>query len=718
MVLIERPAPVVNAEQSNEVIIDPTPSPNSLQANPPQQDDLNANVKFFPNSLSSATDSGLLNVNKPVDITLNNLNPLKNTAAELANANNTAESESKEIISETEIHKRRIMLIILLTLFVILICTTCLLFVQKKTDSEIPIENPTIQTDNDTKIKDPEIKNPDPPTPNPTPNPNPNPNPTPTPTPNPTPTPPDDSPINVTKNPHEDDDPILLPQPTKGGNSSPDNPDVTSSSTMSDNLSDSSSGNFSQDMTEPNSVEKYWEDFQNKNKTNQSDNTNKSDFVKRVNVSARLRQPVVGFRFDKTPLISAIRAVSELTEIPISFDIDEMRAFGIKIDSPITGKFGSSSIGEILDKMLKPLNLVAVVENDQLTITPLPDKRDKLIEETIDISDIVKGTTGEDQLTSSRLVEIIVRLINPVDVKVGEVEKVGEIGGEVGGEVERNNYRNDNRLSPQIRLDGDSIFICSSCRKVDGVIRLLEQIRLLRELKQRTNIFEENLAPEVFGWDKVDMEITLNYYQETSLPVIFSQIERLCGVFIIVDHNALHRVNLSFSSLRGRVRANKITLNEAMEQLLSSISDESLTYRIVGGNILELTTAREVKQLSKMSVEAHYYKSAKHLSNDNVANGNNDTNNSVEKEDINNLENNETPEQIVETIYAVISPTTWNKMTKKSDKKNTNVGATNIDDVEMSTDKGCIIIDRVSSCLLIRQSQPVQRQIRTWFKQK
>jgi hypothetical protein len=217
----------------------------------------------------------------------------------------------------------------------------------------------------------------------------------------------------------------------------------------------------------------------------------------------------------------------------------------------------------------------------------------------------------------------------------------------------------------------------------------------LRALPQRTEIVEADLAPEVFGWDKVDVLITLNYYQEMPLSVILGQIEKLCDVFIVVDHKNLHRANLSFSQLRGKSRANNITLNEALEQLCASIDGVSFTYRIVGGNVIELTPTHIAKQPDKMSIEIHRYKIT------------------------DNTESNETPEQIIESITNVIEPITWNNFAKQKNTTNqNNNNRSNPETEKLPSDKGDIVIDRTSSCLIIRQSQPTQRKIRTWFKQQ
>jgi hypothetical protein len=668
MVLVERPKPIAdNVEQPDKTKTSTAVlSPKGLQSNPPQQDDLDSNVKFFPSTLTSSTDSGLLNVNKPVEITLSNPNPLQSTP-------NPSPKTNLPDISESEIRKRTIMLSVLLLLVVILVVTTCVLFVQKnKDDGQViipPDPDPNIK-----KIVKPQpaepidpIKPVEPPkieiTPTPplpkieiTPKPDPNPN------------------SNVKGQ-------LVLPNPIER-----DPTNVTSDSPPEEVSQEDSTENLPE-TKRTNSVDDYWEELKTKNKKQQLNNVNNP--TKRIDISSRLRQQIVGLKFDKVALVKVIRVISELTEIPISFDVEEIRAIGGSVDMPITGKFSADGTGEILDKILAPLNLAALIENDQLTITVLSDKRNELIEEAIDVSDIVKGTSGGDQLTLPRLVEIINLFIDPagLDISTGE------------------NNSNVKKIEPRVRVVGESISIYSNRRRINETVRLLEQIRLLRGLEQKTKIVEGDLAPEVFGWDNVDVLVTLNYYRETPLAAIFKQIEKMCGILIIVDYKGLHRSDLSFDQLQGTVQANKITLNNALEQLLASIDGTSLTYRIVGSNIIELTTTHVAKQPDKMSVEIHHYTTEKQPPENNVTGRNTDETNNDNNDD------KKTPEQIVADMRAMIDPTSWNdndiaKPNNTNGKNNNN----------FSLNKGSIVIDHPSSCLIIRQPQPIQRQIRTWFK--
>jgi hypothetical protein len=175
------------------------------------------------------------------------------------------------------------------------------------------------------------------------------------------------------------------------------------------------------------------------------------------------------------------------------------------------------------------------------------------------------------------------------------------------------------------------------------------------------------LAPEALGWDAAMAPLTLNYYQPTPLSGIFSQLESTTNLHILVDHKALHRVLSPLLTMKATVQCNQGTVHEALEKLLASVEVAPLTYRIVSHNSFEITTEDAARQPDKMSIEVHRF-------------------------------TGETPEELVRTIRSALEPGSWR-----------------LPDDPETMGRGDIMIDRSSGCLLIRQSQPIQRQIRLWL---
>lgn len=380
-----------------------------------------------------------------------------------------------------------------------------------------------------------------------------------------------------------------------------------------------------------------------------------------IDIPDRLRRPVVGMKLNRTPLIVALRTISALTEIPMTLDVDEFRARGIAVDRPMTETFPDGTFGDLLTGILAPLKLEPVIEDRQILITVPEERRNAILERTFDVSDLVAGTKDavdsqgnpvEDaRLTPQGLRDILRRLIDPV----GFAETPDHVAPADTPKTDR----------PSIRIDGNSLVVRHRLRMLDESLRILEQLRVLRGLPQKTEVEGENLVPEAFGWDAVDRPLTLNYYQPVLLSEILHRIETATGLRILVDHKALHRALTPLYTIRATVRCDQGTINDALENLLASVDDATLNYRIVGPNAVEITTWDAARKPEKMSVEVHRY------------------------------QGEDSPEEFVRTVKTVFDPDGW----------------FDADDPE-SVGLGDVVVDRPSGCFFVRQSQPIQRQLR------
>jgi DNA-directed RNA polymerase subunit RPC12/RpoP len=363
-----------------------------------------------------------------------------------------------------------------------------------------------------------------------------------------------------------------------------------------------------------------------------------------LDIKDRLAIPLTGLKLEKTSLFHVVRLFSDLTEIPMTFDIDEMRPRGIGVDALLPDQqIEAGTSGEILIKVLALLELEPVVEDRQILITVSPERRNTLSERTFDVADLVENTKNSAKpLTPEYLAEILQRLIDP----------------------QNNEF---------IRISGNSLIVQNCFRKLDETLRVLEQLRVIRNLPQQTEVVGEFLVPEAFGWDAVTAPLTLNYYQPVALSDIFSQLESTTKLYILIDHRSLHRALSSFQAMKATVRCNRGTVHEAFEKILTSVDTAPLTYRITNYNSVEITTTDNARQPNKMSVEVHRF----------------------------TTETDETPEELARTIRSALEPDSW-----RLPENHETVG------------QGDIVIDHPSACLLVRQSQPVQQQIRLWIGKK
>ncbi len=390
-----------------------------------------------------------------------------------------------------------------------------------------------------------------------------------------------------------------------------------------------------------------------------------------VDVPTRLDMPVAELRLDETSLLNFIRTISEWIDVPFSFEIDEFRCRGLRLDMPLTGRFDNETLAGILAKQLAPLDLEPVIEDRQVRIAVPVDLRDKIVEKEISVTDLISGTANsadlqgrpdpDGPLTAPRLAEILRRLVDPAGFQ--------RIGRQLDSAPDG---------QPDLRIENDVLVLRHRLRRLDQSFRLLEQLRVLRKIPQTTAIKGEELAPEVFGWDGVSAPMTLNYYQPTPLDGVIRQLEAATKMTILVDHRALHRALTPLSSIKATVRCDRKTVNEALESLLDSVDTVPLTYRIIDAKTLEITTYDAARTQDAMSIEVHFYETPDHP-----------------------LQPGETPEELVQTLKLAVEPDSWYSPNRPD-----------------SLGFGDIVIDRPSGCLLVRQSQPVQRSIRLWLEAK
>lgn len=422
-----------------------------------------------------------------------------------------------------------------------------------------------------------------------------------------------------------------------------------------------------------------------------------------LDIPQRLAQPLVEFNANGTPLLAVVQTLSTLTEIPISFDLDEMRCRNISVDTPVNCELQNETLGEILNQILAPLRLTAIVEDGQISLTVLPEEKNKLMERNIDVSDLVAGTVEgidaqtrkipDTQLNAERIAEILVRLVDPVELSSERTMTID---------------------APGLLVEKNILIVKNRRQKIDQMLRLIEQLRVLRGLPPQNDIEGKDLAPEVFGWDVVQVPMTLNYYQPTPLAGILSQFEKSNSLRILVDHRALHRALTPLNTIRATVLSNHVSVNETLERLLHSVDSAALDYRIVTANLLEVSTRDALRDPNRMTVEIHRFEAVtaqqlpKQRNSPQVMPRQMQSDVDTSKEQVvenfdvdGNVESIHSVDDLVSAIRTSLEPDSW-----------VEPGQPN------PFGLGDIIVDRPSGCLIVRQSQPIQRQLRLWLGKK
>ncbi|MCL2742517.1 MAG: hypothetical protein FWE67_01550 [Planctomycetaceae bacterium] len=310
-----------------------------------------------------------------------------------------------------------------------------------------------------------------------------------------------------------------------------------------------------------------------------------------------LNLPVKKWVLNKTPLLNVLRQFSELTDIMITLDIDELFCREITADTPISIVCEDGTAGDFLKQILQSAGLVFAVKENQITVSVPESERNKIVEQSFAVADIAA--------------------VLPVEILADYIRQLVIFPA-----------------GTSLKVQNDSITVQHTKKHVRQVLYLLEQLRFLHGVKQTTEIPPEKLVPESFGWDAVCVPITLNYYQPEPLADVLQQIEKAAKIKILVDNRSLQRSLVSVKTLTASVRCNNEPADTALQRLLSSADEAELSYRIVSADVIEITTADELLKPDKMSIEIHRFETEeKKLS--------------------------ETPEEFVRALKTAVVPESW-----------------------------------------------------------
>jgi len=366
--------------------------------------------------------------------------------------------------------------------------------------------------------------------------------------------------------------------------------------------------------------------------------------VPNIDIAAKLALPILEINFKQRSLIEFVRGMSQMTGIPMTLDIDEMKPLSLSVKTPVEGQFKDTTAEQVLTETLATLGLQWIAADRQILILPKDSADDADL--TVDVSDFA-DKTGD--LQPDVLAGMVRQLVCP------EANII---------------VLPDNRLAVVQDEEDRKPNGKSQRRQKDEVLRFLEQLRVVRQLPQKTEWREAALAPEAFGWDEVMKPMTLNYYQAAPLSQAVTQLETATKLTIIIDHQSFHQALCPFASVRAAVQCDQGTVNDTMELLLASVDTAALAYRIIDSQTLEITTTESAGRPEKMVMEVHRYQ----------------------------LGDDETPEEIVRSLRSAVIPESW----AVSELPETKYG-------------GSMVIDAPSGCLFVRQSQPAQRQIRLYL---
>ena len=355
----------------------------------------------------------------------------------------------------------------------------------------------------------------------------------------------------------------------------------------------------------------------------------------KIDIDERLQQPVASIRFEKAAIIDIVRAVSDLSGVAMQLDVDELRARGVSVESPVSLQLQETTLAGVIEAVMQKTHL-SRRDGDNCVVFSYPDEQVAAMR-----------TVRYDMSQLASLEQ------NPISV---------EHAAQWFSQLLLTPSQNLNMRDAAVAVDGNEIVVVGTIWLQDQARRLLWTLFYLRELEPETKLTPERLAPEVFGWDRVNTPMSFNPVEPLSLKRAARLIEQHTKVRLLIDYAALHEDGFS-QETPVTCHISNGTIDTVLREMLEPLG---LTYRIVEANAVEITTPDAAKR--KMTIEAQHYSP---------------------------LPAGKTPESIAETIRQAFGGNArWNDETG-----------------------GIIVIDEISGYMLVRQSQPLQRDIRLWFGQ-
>jgi hypothetical protein len=351
-----------------------------------------------------------------------------------------------------------------------------------------------------------------------------------------------------------------------------------------------------------------------------------------INIEERLKLPIVSMKFEKTPIISVVETLSDLTGVPMQLDADELRARNISVETSLTLQLQNTTVAGVIDAALAKTHLTQRVGEREIVFGYSPEEMSAIQTVSYDLMPIATLETNpiSAETAAKWLSELLTVPLNP----------------ETQGAM--------------IAADGNKVAVSGNRRLQDQSRRFLFSLYYLRDLEPKTNMPPERLAPEVFGWDNVNLPLSFNLVEPIPLKQAARALARHTKIRFLIDHAALHEQGLSQDSPVSS-HVNNGTLDSVLHAILEPLN---LTYRIIEANAVEITTPQAAQK--NMTIEMQHYAP---------------------------LAPEKTPESCAATMKQAFGG---------EEHWNAKIG-------------GVIVIDKVSGYMMVRQSQPLQRAIRLWL---
>jgi len=261
-------------------------------------------------------------------------------------------------------------------------------------------------------------------------------------------------------------------------------------------------------------------------------------------------------------LRDALKLVSQLSQVPITLDLDALAPLGITLDDQVTVRLSQTTLKAVLETIVASRGLAFTVEAGQILVTRPPKDRSVLRQ----FRDTVSDLTQDNPVAAAELVGLITKLVSPDSWQTA------------GGRG-------------TIQVAGDALLVVQTTAVHDQVLTFCEKLRLARgkPLQSQNDPAKYHLATKLAqARSALSQPVSVNFPDPTPLTQIAADLEQVTKTPILINWLALSAERIS-PQVKGKLKAHDQPLARALDALVQPLG---LAYRVVDGTMIEITTAR------------------------------------------------------------------------------------------------------------------------------
>ncbi|MDO5553672.1 MAG: hypothetical protein Q4G68_07900 [Planctomycetia bacterium] len=386
----------------------------------------------------------------------------------------------------------------------------------------------------------------------------------------------------------------------------------------------------------------------------------------KIDVDKGLATELESLVFRGKSVASSLQLLSALSGVPVLVDLDSLPLIRRSLATRLDLEMGKTTINEVITKTGELLNLTVERGEDRILLRAADADRNDVREKSYEVADLLDTQAAEDvpvdcilsnKIRSTELTRIITDLICP--------ESWESRGGKGSLTCEGTNLTA--RQTPLV------------LRQID---LFLEQIRGLRQLPPVFTFSPEELIPEVLGREHLAEKVTIQYVEPVPLSTILDLLAKTGSLEFLIDYASLADAGIRMET-PAVVRVNNGSLAHVLDTLLEPLG---LSYIIISGNIIEITSKETASEYTTVEIHLFAMPGSAPTSREKGA-------------------------ELLHVLRTEVCPESWQQETGQDNAVDSQLLAPT---VKTGGQAWC---DPVSGCLIVRQSEEVQRAISAWLKQ-